>query len=182
MPSPPQMGNEVTCCCSTIFQSGISSSVSLSGWCHCGCQRCSIQVPQKKVCTIPQLSSCQERCNARSNRDTHLKAEFTLIVIPRITRLSFTQQMILTVALWIFTQRVSPPQKTIRVSEESKATFGRRVSGAPEDAEYPMVATSRLRHSPIWESPGAPKQGPLVTNNRYVLARFHPHDHSSITS
>ena len=36
------------------------------------------------------------------NTDTHLKAGFTLIILPTIIRHSFTQQVILIVALWLF--------------------------------------------------------------------------------
>ena len=50
--------------------------------------------------------------------------------------------------------------------------------GYPEDAEDPMVAPPDYDIRQSGESPGAPKQGPLVTANRYVLAPSHPHDHS----
>ena len=52
MPSPPQVGNEVTCCCSTIYQNNTSTFVSLQGWSHCGRRQCcSIQVLQKSGVT-----------------------------------------------------------------------------------------------------------------------------------
>ena len=43
-----------------------------------------------------------ERCNVRSIRDAHLKASFTSIIKPIIILLSFTQEEILTVVLWLF--------------------------------------------------------------------------------
>ena len=159
MSSPSQVDNEVVFCCTTIFRISTSTSVLLSDWCHYGkmpiLQHISAtKIRSIKICTIPQLSSYSERCNARSIRDTHLKADILLIILPRIIRFSFKQQMILIKTFWLFfygksqsenfgamLQRVRPGnsrmqandkrgirQKTIRTSEESKVSEGRRIS------------------------------------------------------
>ena len=71
--------------------------------CHCKVVMSLLEIQTKcytskntKVCRNPRLHSCDEKCNVRSVRDTHLSGGFTLIV-----RLSFTLQMILNVALWV---------------------------------------------------------------------------------
>ena len=67
MPSPPRVGNECTCFCSTVFQSSTSRSMSL------------LEMPTRqhtsttkskstKICTILQLPLCKERCHVRSIR------------------------------------------------------------------------------------------------------------------
>ena len=58
------------------------------------CQRCSIQVTQKA--RAPRSA----RFLSRSILDINLNASFTLIILPIIIRLSFTQQLILIVVLW----------------------------------------------------------------------------------
>ena len=57
-----------------------------------------VKCKSTKICTIPQLQSCKEKCNVRSIRDTHLNAGFTFAIRPTIIRLSFTQRLILIVA------------------------------------------------------------------------------------
>ena len=51
----------------------------------------------------------RRRCNVRSIRDTHLNAGFTLIILPKIIRLSFTQQMTWIVVLWLSFHGESQP-------------------------------------------------------------------------
>ena len=46
---------------------------------------------------IPRLPSCNER----STWDAHLKADFILIITPKIISVSFAQKMILIVAAWL---------------------------------------------------------------------------------
>ena len=53
---------------------------------------------------------------------------------------------------------------------ERKPAEGGGPAGLPRGRRRFHGGTSRSWHPPIWESPGAPKQGPLVTTNRYVLA------------
>ena len=67
------------------------------------------KVNSTKIC---KLLSCSERYNVRSIRDTHLKACFTLINLQIIILLSFTQQMILIVALWLLShgENLSDPE------------------------------------------------------------------------
>ena len=57
-------------------------------------------VRSTKICTI-QLPLCWERCNLRSVRDAHLKADFTLIILSMFILLSLAQQVILIVPLWL---------------------------------------------------------------------------------
>ena len=68
-----------------------------------------IKVNSTKIC---ELLSCSERYKVRSVRDTHLKAGFTLIILSIIIPLSFTQQMILIVALWLLSygENLSDPE------------------------------------------------------------------------
>ena len=99
VPSPPQVYIKVTCFCSRIFfkkkrfpnKCVMFKLMSLREMPTLQHTR-TTQGKSTKICTIPQLLSCSERCNVRSIRDTQLKAGFILI----------TQQMILIVALWLF--------------------------------------------------------------------------------
>ena len=88
MSSSSKADDDRTYCCSTVFQDSTSTSTSLQGRCHYWrCQYDSMQILQKatysKIFTILQLSWCWERCNVRSIRDVHLKADFILIIIPK---------------------------------------------------------------------------------------------------
>ena len=204
MSSPSQVDNEVVFCCTTIFRISTSTSVSLSDWCHYGkmpiLQHISAtRIRSIKICTIPQLSSYSERCNARSIRDIHLKADILLIILPRIIRFSFVQQMILIKTFWLFfygeslsenfgamLQRTSPEirvckQTTKGESDRRPFVRARNLKSAKDDesATYPRERgrshkdISSLWHPSIWKSPGAQKQ-----INRYVQTSPHPHDHS----
>ena len=64
MQSPPQVGDEFTCCCSRILRNSASTGVSPQEWCHCGrYQRRSIQVLQKT------RNTNKKRCNVKSTWD-----------------------------------------------------------------------------------------------------------------
>ena len=55
-------------------------------------------VPTARTIHLPE----QKETNVRLVGDANLKVDFILIVIPVITFLSFAQQVILTVASWLF--------------------------------------------------------------------------------
>ena len=106
LPSPPQLGNEFTCCCSRIFPKQCFNrcvTLRLMSLREMPTRQHThtTKIKSTKICTIPQLPSCSERCNVRLIRDTHLKASFTLIIRPIVIRLNFTQQLLSTVATWL---------------------------------------------------------------------------------
>ena len=55
-----------------------------------------------KICTIPQLPLCEERMQREVNMGHPLGSRLHIDYSTVIIRFSFTQQMILIVALWIF--------------------------------------------------------------------------------
>ena len=68
----------------------------------------------------------RERCNVRSIRDAHVKADVILIISPIIIFLSFAQQVILIVASWLFSHGGKQPASRIM----------RKTSGATRVAEH----------------------------------------------
>ena len=159
MPSPPQVGNEVTCFCSTIFQNGASTTVvALTVDVIAGDANAAAYIYYKSQ-EYPDLYNSSVAVMLREMQREVKTGHpfeagfFTLIILPIMILLSFTQQMILIVALWLFSltsesrlgRRIcenwsnittsqsanlseqadgkrGTKQKTIRVSEESKAS------------------------------------------------------------
>ena len=74
-------------------------------------------LPRFRCCACHLHHKWAVKSPAKSIRDTHLNAGFTLIFLPVIIRLSFTQQMILIVASWLFfhgkTRQAQNHEKTL---------------------------------------------------------------------
>ena len=146
IPSPPRAGNEVTFACSTVFQNSTSASTLLQGRCHCWrCQCGSIQILPKssstKICTILRLLLCWERCNVRSTRDAHLKADFILILTPIITFLNLAQQVILICCFMAILSGGKPPGP--RIMREFWSNSRERIQGKREQTRWGQLFRQR---------------------------------------
>ena len=99
-----------------------------------------------EICTILQLPLCCKRCNVRSIRDAHLKADITLVIPPKIILLSTIQRMMLIVALWLFSHGESHlgPEKRKLWSNSSERTQGNE-NRQMEDNSCPRRVESQLR-------------------------------------
>ena len=105
VPSPSWASNEGTLSCSTIFRKS-QEGPTLQGWCYCWRYHCgSIHVLQEaRVPSSVQLLHCrhvERKFKENSTWTAHFRADFIVIIRPRMTILSFAQQIIFIVASWL---------------------------------------------------------------------------------